>query len=201
MKKYFFLFIFIFGYISFSQDKLNCDWNVSKTYQNELNLQYGDKIKSPLKPKDLKKFKGLNFYDVSSDFCFIATLNLTPNEKPFEMQTTRGLIVLYVKYADISFEYQGNTYSLEAYRKVPKENEEAARYLFVPFTDLTSGNESYAGGRYLHFDIPTENKIILDFNKCYNPYCAYNEKYTCPIVPEINHLNIEIKAGVKKFKK
>jgi uncharacterized protein (DUF1684 family) len=70
----------------------------------------------------------------------------------------------------------------------------------VPFTDLTCGNESYGGGRYLDIDIPEGEEIIIDFNRCYNPYCAYNEKYSCPLTPAVNDLKVEIKAGVKKFK-
>ena len=72
-------------------------------------------------------------------------------------------------------------------------------YLFVPFTDLTNGKGSYSGGRYIDTRIPPGKKIVLDFNKAYNPYCAYNGKYSCPIPPEENHLEVEIRAGVKDF--
>ena len=75
-----------------------------------------------------------------------------------------------------------------------------ADYLFLPFTDLTSGVDTYGGGRYIDQKIPEGNSIIIDFNQSYNPYCAYNPRYSCPIPPPENDLLIEIMAGVKDFK-
>jgi uncharacterized protein (DUF1684 family) len=72
-------------------------------------------------------------------------------------------------------------------------------HIFVPFTDLTTGSESYGGGRYVDLELPFSDKVIIDFNRAYNPYCAYNHKYSCAIPPEENHLNVAIKAGVKAF--
>ena len=79
--------------------------------------------------------------------------------------------------------------------------EKFKKHLFLPFTDLTSGVESYGGGRYIDLEATDKDTMIVDFNQAYNPYCAYNEKYSCPIVPEENDLKVEIKAGVKAFKK
>ena len=70
-------------------------------------------------------------------------------------------------------------------------------HLFLPFTDNTNGVETYGGGRYIDLKIPAGNTINIDFNKAYNPYCAYSDKYSCPIPPPENHLDIEIKAGIK----
>ena len=74
-------------------------------------------------------------------------------------------------------------------------------YLFIPFNDLTNGNETYDGGRYLDLKTTSESTIVIDFNKAYNPYCAYNDKYSCPIPPRENDLPIEIKAGILTFGK
>ena len=76
--------------------------------------------------------------------------------------------------------------------------------MFLPFTDETSGRESYGGGRYMDVfesNIQKDETIVLNFNNTYNPYCAYNEEYSCPLTPKKNHLAIAIKAGVKDFKK
>jgi len=81
-----------------------------------------------------------------------------------------------------------------------KEDEGYEDYLFLPFTDATNGNETYGGGRYIDLSIPNGDQIVIDFNKAYNPYCTYNKKYSCPIVPSQNALDIEIFAGVKAFK-
>ena len=74
-------------------------------------------------------------------------------------------------------------------------------YLFLPFLDDTNGEESYGGGRYIDLRIPKNDELVIDFNKAYNPYCAYNEKYSCPIVPRENYLALKVEAGVKVFKK
>jgi uncharacterized protein len=73
--------------------------------------------------------------------------------------------------------------------------------LFLPFTDLTTGKQTHGGGRFLDLKIPDNDEIIIDFNKAYNPLCAYgNPKYSCPIPPKENYLEIKIKAGERKYK-
>jgi uncharacterized protein (DUF1684 family) len=73
--------------------------------------------------------------------------------------------------------------------------------LFLPFLDNSNGGDSYGGGRYIDLRIPSDNELDIDFNTAYNPYCAYNEKYSCPIVPRVNYLDLEVRAGVKVFLK
>jgi len=73
--------------------------------------------------------------------------------------------------------------------------------LFLPFKDLTNGNKTYGGGRFIDLVIPKSKTIVIDFNKAYNPYCAYSPKYSCPIVPKENYLTVPIKAGVKAYSK
>ena len=79
------------------------------------------------------------------------------------------------------------------------KKEQYKDYLFLPFSDLTCGSESYIGGKYIDLKIPKGDTIVIDFNTSYNPYCAYSPKYSCPKVPLENDLKIEIRAGVKKF--
>ena len=118
------------------------------------------------------------------------------------MKTTTDRLPEYVKYGDVSFELFGKSYSLNIYRNLDIVNKEGYEdYLFLPFLDDTNGVESYGGGRYIDFDIPIDNYLIIDFNTAYNPYCTYNEKYSCPIVPRENYLPLEIKAGIKAFAK
>jgi len=83
-------------------------------------------------------------------------------------------------------------------------NEKRKNRLFLPFTDATSGNQSYGGGRYMDLmitDITRDQTIEVNFNNTYNPYCTYDEKYSCPLTPRKNHLNTEITAGIKDFKR
>ena len=174
-------------------------------YQRKLNSQYKDASKSPLKKKDLKRFNGLDFYLVDSSYIVIAKLERTPNERSFKLPRTGGDQANYVQYGILSFSLQGQEFKLPLYRSLEEMRDPRYKdYLFLPFTDNTSGEGSYGGGRYMDVfesKILANNTVVLNFNNTYNPYCAYNEKYTCPIVPRKNHLDIAIKAGIKDFKK
>lgn len=169
-------------------------------FQREINSNYKDATKSPLKAKDLKTFKGLDFFKFDSTFVVKASFERTPNEAVFKMTTTTTRLPEYVKYGVVSFEIHGKSYELNIYQNQALiEEEESKDYLFLPFLDTTNGQESYGGGRYIDMTIPEGDTIEIDFNKAYNPYCAYNEKYSCPIVPRENYLDLEVTAGVKKF--
>lgn len=174
-------------------------------YQKKLNMQFKDASRSPLKKKDLKNFNGLDFFKIDSSFIVEAAIERIQNAPIFEMATNTTRKPLYRAYGILSFTLKGSDYKLTIYQSEDNLNDENNKdLLFLPFTDNTSGNESYGGGRYMDVlitDISTENKVILNFNNTYNPYCAYNENYSCPISPRKNHLDIEIKAGVKVFNK
>ncbi|WP_306567995.1 DUF1684 domain-containing protein [Flavobacterium lindanitolerans] len=171
-------------------------------FQKELNAEYADSVKSPLLKKDLKTFKALDFYPINGKFSVNAKFIRTPDEKPFEMPTTTSRKPMYVKYGEAHFSINGKKFKVNLYQSLDlKKIEEYKDALFLPFTDLTSGVDSYGGGRYIDLKIPQGDTITIDFNTAYNPYCAYNHKYSCPIPPQENDLAIEIKAGVKKFKK
>lgn len=174
-------------------------------YQQELNASYKDASKSPLKTKDLKNFKGLDFFKVDTTFIVTAKLTKTENAPVFEMATTTDRKPLYKEYGILNFTLKGKKCQLTIYQSQDDLRDEKYKdYLFLPFTDDTSGNESYGGGRYMDVMTTDENPdgtIQLNFNNTYNPYCAYNDKYSCPLTPRKNHLDIEIKAGVKVFKK
>ena len=179
---------------------------IGKTeYQQKLNASYKDASKSPLKKKDLKGFKGLDFFPVDSTFIVIAKLVKTKNAPTFEMATTTDRKPLYKEYGTLNFTLKGTACELTIYRSQDDLRDEKYKdYLFLPFTDATSSNESYGGGRYMDVMTTSENTdgtIELNFNNTYNPYCAYNAKYSCPLTPRQNHLDIEIKAGIMIFEK
>lgn len=174
-------------------------------YQQKLNANFKDASTSPLKSSDLKNFKGLDFYPVDSSYIVKATLAKTLNAPVFAMATTTDRKPLYKEYGVLNFNLKGVACQLTVYQSQDDlRDEKYKNYLFLPFTDDTSGNESYGGGRYMDImttDISNDNTVILNFNNTYNPYCAYNDRYSCPLTPRKNHLNVEIKAGIKKFKK
>jgi len=174
-------------------------------YQQKLNASYKDATKSPLKKKDLKQFKGLNFFPVDAAFIVTATLVKTVNAPTFEMATTTDRKPLYKEYGQLSFTLKGKACELTIYRSQDDLRDEKYKdYLFLPFTDATSSDESYGGGRYMDVMTTDENAdgtISLNFNNTYNPYCAYNDKYSCPLTPRKNHLDVAIKAGIMVFEK
>ena len=198
MKSSLIIFFFCLSLFGFSQEKF--DILSVERFQKEMNQEFSDSIKSPLTSADRAHFKGLDFFPISEHFFVIAQFVRTKKEKPLEMKTSTNRKPLYVKYGEVFFSIDGKDFKLNVYRSIDlSKKKEYKDDLFLPFSDLTSGKESYIGGKYMDLKIPKGNTIALDFNTSYNPYCAYNHKYSCPIVPLENDLDIEIKAGVKKF--
>jgi uncharacterized protein (DUF1684 family) len=174
----------------------------SKAAQNKLNEEFSNPETTILDRKDFKKFKGLEFYPIDEKFIVEAKFVRTPNEKPFLMPTTTDRLPEYVKYGEAHFSIDGKDFILNLFKSVePSEDPEYKDYLFLPFTDLTCGDGSYGGGRFLDQWIPDGDTILIDFNKAYNPYCAYSARFSCPIPPKENDLLIRIEAGVKDFGK
>ena len=197
MNKFIIIVTLLFFALSTAQDK---SIQTSEEFQANLNKKFADSTSSPLKKEDLKIFKNLNFFNIDSKYIVEAKLVRTKKEKVFKMKTSTDRLPEYKKYGKLYFTVNGKDLKLNVYQNIDLiKKKEYKNYLFLPFTDVTCGNHSYTAGRYIDLSIPKNDKIIIDFNKAYNPYCAYNYKYSCPIVPAENNLAIEIKAGVKKF--
>ena len=198
MRMLFTLFLLVQLNLGFGQDKF--DVSAVAKFQKELNMEYADAKTTPLTAEDLAVFKTLDFYPANEIFFIVAKLIRTQKEKPFEMETSTDRKPLYVKYGELFFTIDGRDFKLNVYKNIElSKKKEYKDYLFLPYSDLTSGKDSYIGGKYIDLRIPKGDTIVIDFNTSYNPYCAYNHKYSCPKVPLENDLDIEIKAGVKKF--
>ena len=202
--KYFLIVAFLSLFISCnSQDKRPL---IGETeYQQKLNAVFKDASKSPLKNKDLKSFKGLDFFPVDSSYIIIASIEKTPDTPFLGMATNTEEKSYYRKFGILTFTLKDKEMQLTLYESLEEsENPVFKDYLFLPFTDETSGSDSYGGGRYMDVyksKINTNGTLELNFNNTYNPYCAYNDDYSCPLTPRDNHLSMEILAGVKDFKK
>ena len=169
-------------------------------FQNELNAEFKDPETSPLSDRYRKNFESLEFFPPDTNYIVKARFIRRPDAIPFLMPTTTERMSEEVVYGIAHFSLNGKEHQLEIYQNKELMLEEAYRdYLFLPFSDNTNGEETYTGGRYLDLRIPNGDTIVLDFNKAYNPYCAYNKKYSCPLVPSVNSLDIEVMAGVKAF--
>ncbi|WP_373059842.1 DUF1684 domain-containing protein [Zunongwangia sp. H14] len=174
----------------------------AREYQEHLNEEFRNPEESPLSEEDIKRFEGLDFFEIDTAYAVEADFVKTPGEAPFVMPTTTSREPVYVKYGELYFFLNGKERKLNVYQNQSfLSDPELYDYLFIPFTDETNGETTYSGGRYMDLRIPEGDSIILDFNKAYNPYCAYSGNYSCPIPPEENHLDTEIVAGVKSYKK
>ena len=172
----------------------------AEEFQANLNKEFANREESPLTDEDFKVFQSLEFYPIDEKFIVEAKFVRTPKEKVFKMKTSTTRLPEYKKYGELLFQIDGKSFKLNVYQNIELSKKEGYEdYLFLPFSDLTCGKESYIGGRYIDMRIPKTKTVTIDFNKAYNPYCAYNHKYSCPIVPLENDLPIEILAGVKKF--
>lgn len=204
MIKSYFTRISILLFLSISLGLPNASFGQksAQKFQKELNKQFRGKKHSPLTEKDRAHFKALEFYPINPDFRLEAKWVPTPTEKPFEMPTSNEeRKKTFVKYGELQFTLKGEKMKINVYQNQKLINDKKYKdYLFIPFTDLTTGNDSYGGGRYIDWKVPKEGeKAILDFNQCYNPYCAYSTGWSCPIPPSENFLDIRIEAGVKAW--
>lgn len=191
-----FSFIFSFGIAQTNKDILK----EIKAYRIEENEKFKNPETSILDSLDVIAFKELEFYKIDLKYRVDAKLTYTPNEKPFLMKTSTDRLPEYVKYAIAEFTINGKVLNLNIYKPTKVFENPEDEYVFIPITDLTSGDGSYGGGRYLEVVIPTKETMIIDFNLLYNPYCAYSHRYSCPIPPKENDLLIRIEAGVKEYK-
>lgn len=147
--------------------------------------------------EEIADFQGLEYFDFNPRFQIKAVFTEDIGKK-FKMPTTTDRLPVYRRYGYVDFEFLGKQCHLEVYQNMAlRKQKEYKDYLFIPMRDLTSGNESYGGGRYLDVRIPEGKEILLDFNLLYNPYCAYSHRYSCPIPPEVNTLKILVEAGEK----
>jgi uncharacterized protein (DUF1684 family) len=168
------------------------------SFREELNHHYKTPGESPLSEKDLAAFTGHEFFPVDMKFRVTAELIVSKDEKGFKMKTSSEKQKDYVKYGELHFKINGKPYKLNVYQSLDLIKQEQYKdYLFVPFTDLTTGETSYGGGRYIDLRIPKGSTLTLDFNQAYNPYCAYSTGYSCPIPPKENFLDLKVEAGIK----
>jgi uncharacterized protein (DUF1684 family) len=152
---------------------------------------------SPLLPKDRPAFHGLQYYPVDPALEFSVPLHRYPAPARVRLGTNTGEIRSSLRYGYFDFQVGGQDCRLQAYR-LEDSPDSGGPQLFVPFRDATSGKETYAAGRYIDLKENTSGIYDLDFNRAYNPSCAYNAEFSCPVPPAENTLRVPIRAGEKK---
>jgi len=163
--------------------------------RQEKDAQFSEGNESPIPADKRSSFRGLAYFGPDPAYAVPATFSESAKADTLTLQTSKDDVRKAVRVGKFLFQINGKELELAAYTFVDKDADES---YFVPFTDMTSGHESYYGGRYLNVAIQDDDDYVLDFNLAYNPYCAYNENYSCPLVPKENELDIAIRAGEKK---
>lgn len=196
MKKYIFIFL-LFPLLIFSQ-KISKEETEIKKFQKELNAEYLNPKETPLRGDNFKNFKQHPFFPINLKYRITAKFQKTENAEPFDLPTSSGKTKPYREFGKATFQLDGKSYILTLYQSLDLIKQKKYKdHLFLPFRDATNEKETYGGGKYLDLTVPKGKTIILDFNKSYHPYCAYNAyDYNCPVVPEENKLLVEIRAGV-----
>lgn len=182
--------------------------NEHRLFEDDLALHRAeykaDFLTNPRSPLTAADTAFLDFFPGNPDWVFLAKFERTPDAKPFEMMTYSGQKRDYVQFGRATFEVAGKPQTLNIYQNLKLVKDSTYRdHLFLPFKDFTNGESTYGGGRYMDLkqgDIIGNALITLDFNTCYNPWCAFSDGYNCPIPPKENHLEIEIPAGERNFK-
>jgi uncharacterized protein (DUF1684 family) len=144
----------------------------------------------------LSALTSLPFFPFDSSFRVKARLDTSQMSGFTGMKTSLGRLAMYRRFGNLTFTVAGQTFTMPVYqaRSAVKNGSDE---LFFPFTDDTNGETTYGGGRYVDLHIPKGNELILDFNRAFNPYCAYSHSYSCEIPPKENHFPVAIEAGVK----
>ena len=151
---------------------------------------------SPLTPRQRTNFAGLIYFDENTSLRCEAEVEEFEEKKLVEMQTSTGDVASYTRWGKVSFVVDGERAELTLFGDVHGHGDK----FFVPFTDVTTGTDTYDAGRYLEIQPLPCGKMLVDFNIAYNPYCAYNEQWSCPLTPFENRLKVSIRAGEKNFK-
>lgn len=189
------LFALILLYQLLSLKNPNNYQTVLENMRQQKDVQFEKSGNSPIPEAKKSSFKGLVYFPADENYRVWATLVPANRNDTLIISTTKNEKMLYFRVGTLNFKLFDYPTSLNAYRSAENPNS-----LFVPFKDLTTGVSTYGGGRYLEIPYKEGQEIELDFNMAYNPYCVYNEAYSCPIPPKENKMNREILAGEKIWK-
>jgi hypothetical protein len=167
--------------------------NELKAFRAEKDAFFGNHPQSPLTPGQKRDFRGLRYFPENPDLHMEVEVDDFPVKEEFAMQTSTGDLQRYKKFGRFQFAVDGERVELTMYQ--------GEGGYFLPFIDSLAGIETYPAGRYLEPQRLPGGRFLVDFNLAYNPYCAYNEMWSCPITPAENRLKVAIRAGEKLFHK
>ena len=162
-----------------------------EVFRREKDGFFGQHPQSPLTREQKGEFHGLNYFPENADLRLEVKAEEFPVKERIEMQTSTGDVQIYFRHSRIKFKVEGQEAELTIY--------ESQNGFFLPFVDSLAGKETYGAGRYLEPEVLPGGRFLVDFNIAYNPYCAYNEQWSCPLTPVENRLKVPVRAGEKLF--
>lgn len=161
-------------------------------FRKQKDNYFANSPDSPIPVEQRENFDGLKYFPEAPELRFELEIEPFAEIEMTAIQTTTGEIRQYERYGKVHFEVDGKQTSLTVFATM--------HGFFIPFVDSLAGKDTYGAGRYLDPEITPKGKLLLDFNMAYNPYCVYNELYSCPLTPAENRLSVPIKAGEKDYK-
>jgi uncharacterized protein (DUF1684 family) len=161
--------------------------------RGEKNDFFRDDQHSPLTADQKQDFSGLHYFPENPELNIRLEVEEFPDKQIVTMQTTTGDVQDYERFGRFRFTVEGQEVELALFHN--------PHGFFLPFADSLAGKETYGAGRYLEPELLPDGRFHVDFNLSYNPYCAYNELYSCPITPGENRLEVPIRAGEMVFEK
>ena len=168
------------------------DLSESRESKNEFFRQGSG---SPLTDEQRHAFGGLDYYEANPALTLLIEPEIQKEQETVTMELSAGDATDYIRWAKIHFQVAGEAAELTVFRD-PDSGD-----LFLPFSDATARQgETYGGGRYLELEEMADGRLSVDFNYAYNPYCAYNDQWACPLPPPENRLPVRIEAGEKAFR-
>lgn len=162
-----------------------------KTFRADKDDFFARHPQSPLTQAQKRDFKGLNYFPENTALHLEVDVETSQTSENITIDTTGGQPQTYQRFGRFSFLVGGEPAELTIYKN--------QNGYFLPFVDNLAGKETYPAGRYLEPEKLPNGKFLVDFNLAYNPYCAYNEKWSCPITPAENRLKVAVRAGEKLF--
>ena len=160
-------------------------------FRREKDAFFRSHPQSPLTPAQKRHFEGLTYFRENPDLDLGVEVEEFPEKKTIQMQTSTGDVQSYQRFGRFKFNVDGQEAGLTLY-----SNQHG---FFLPFADSLAGEETYGAGRYLKPERLPDGRFRVNFNQAYNPYCAYNENFSCPLTPAENRLKAPIRAGEKVF--
>lgn len=195
------LLIILIGFNSCATNKKQGhDTESISAYREKYKASFIEDQRSPLNKDEIKD---LDFYDEDQSWKLNCSCTPVKEAVPFEMPLYSGITRTYKVHSILTCNHNGQQFTMQIYQNATKPaNPMYSNYLFLPFKDDTNGEETYGGGRYIDLKVSdiVHNQVTIDFNKSYNPWCAFSAGYNCPIPPVENHLPFEVRAGEKMYK-